>query len=245
VNAVCPQSSLLPNAQNGRLKVADSRFIRSLPLDLQQRLAPDLEVVDLQRDDVLLRIGEVITAVYFPTTCMVSMVVTLENGSTIEATTIGSNGFVGVSTFLGKERAEATGMVQIAGEALRMEVAAFRRHLQDERFRASVGGLTAQVFATIAQSTACIAFHPVQERLARWLLMVRDGIERDEFPLTQEFLAVMLGVQRPTVTIASRTLEKAGLIEHRRGKIRIPDIEALAQAACECYRAPSPVLPVK
>jgi len=225
--------------------VADSRFIAALPADLQQSMRPDLELMDLARDEVLLRIGDLIDAVYFPTTCMVSMVVTLENGSTIEAATVGSNGFVGISSFLGGQRAEATGMVQIAGEALRMDVAAFQTHLQDPRLRANLGAYTAATFATIAQSTACIAFHPVQERLARWLLMVRDGIERNEFPLTQEFLAVMLGVQRPTVTIASRTLEKAGLIEHRRGRIRIPDAEALAQAACECYRVPPRAEPVK
>jgi Mn-dependent DtxR family transcriptional regulator len=90
--------------------------------------------------------------------------------------------------------------------------------------------------ATIAQSAACNAFHPVQERLARWLLLVRDSMERDEFALTQDFIAVMLGVHRPTVSVAIRILESAGLIEHSRGRVRIVDSEALAQAACECYR---------
>jgi CRP-like cAMP-binding protein len=166
------------------------------------------------------------------------MVVTLENGNTIEATTVGSDGFVGLSVSLGTERADVTAMVQVAGDALRMDVNAFRSCLEEPQFRASVGRYTAKVFATIAQSTACIAFHPLQERLARWLLQVREGVEGDEFVLTQDFLAIMLGVHRPTVTIAIRMLEGAGLIEHHRGRIRIVDAAALTEAACECARLP-------
>jgi CRP-like cAMP-binding protein len=164
------------------------------------------------------------------------MVVTLENGNTVEAATIGSDGFVGVSAFLGMERADMTALVQIEGEGLRLPIDAFRRCMdQDARFRERLGAFTAKTLATVAQSAACIAFHPVQERLARWLLLVRDGTETDEFPLTQDFLAVMLGVHRPTVTIAVRLLEGAGLIEHRRGHIRIVDAAALVRATCECY----------
>jgi CRP-like cAMP-binding protein len=199
---------------------------------------PDLQHVDLKRGDVLLKAGELIEAVYFPTTCLVSMVVTLENGNTIEATTIGNDGFSGLSAYLARDRADATCMVQVAGAALRMRAEAFRRHLEDVRLRDQVGNYAAKIFATITQSTACIAFHPVPERLARWLLMVREGIERDEFLLTQDFLAVMLGVHRPTVTVAIRSLETAGLIDHQRGHIRIIDAEALEQSACECYRLP-------
>jgi CRP-like cAMP-binding protein len=181
--------------------------------------------------------GEEIEFVYFPTSCLVSMVVALESGSTVEAATVGSDGFVGVSAFLGMNDADITAFVQIEGEAFRLEIAEFRRLLGDSGVRAACGSFAAKTLATIAQSTACIAFHPVQERLARWLLLVRDSTERDEFALTQDFIAVMLGVHRPTVTITIRLLESAGLIEHRRGLVRIVDREALAQAACECYRA--------
>ncbi len=217
--------------------MAQSRFLSALPADLLKRIEPDLEAVSLKRDQLLMRAGTEMDYVYFPTDCMISVVVTLENGNTIEAITVGNDGFVGISAFLGLERADATAMVQIAGDCLRLNVAAFRRLLQEARLRELLGAYTARTFALIAQSTACIAFHPVQERLARWLLMVRDGIERDEFLLTHDFLAVMLGVHRPTVTIAIRILEKAALIEHRRGVVKIVDPDGLTQAACECYRA--------
>jgi CRP-like cAMP-binding protein len=185
---------------------------------------------------VIHRAGEPIDYVYFPTSCLVSMVAAVEKGSTVEAATAGSDGFVGVSALLGMERADITAVVQMDGETLRMRIGDFRRHLADERFRQKLGAFVAKTVATIAQTAACNAFHPVQERLARWLMLVRDSTEREEFPLTQEFIAVLLGVHRPTVSIAIRRLESAGLIEHSRGLIHIVDSPALAKAACECYR---------
>jgi Mn-dependent DtxR family transcriptional regulator len=115
----------------------------------------------------------------------------------------------------------------------------FHKLLNDNAFRTALGAFTAKTVATIAQSTACNTFHPVHERLARWLLLVRESTKRNEFALTQEFIAVMLGVHRPTVTIAMRLLQSAGLIEHRRGSIRIAAPDALAEAACDCYRLSS------
>jgi CRP-like cAMP-binding protein len=117
-----------------------------------------------------------------------------------------------------------------------MPLAAFTRHLRDYRFREVLGRYVSRVFAAMAQSTACVAFHPVQERLARWLLMVSDALERDEFTLTQDSLAVMLGTHRPTVSIAVGILEKAGLLSHRRGVVRIIDKPGLTEASCECYQ---------
>jgi CRP-like cAMP-binding protein len=238
VNAVATQTLLTYSRRTASLALAESRFLRALPGDLLDSMAGDLEAVDLKRGDVLLKAGELIEFVYFPTTCLVSMIVSLENGNTIEATTIGSNGFSGISVYLGRDTAAATCITQVAGEALRMRAAAFRRHLEDVRLRDHIGRYAAKILINIAQSTACIAFHPVPERLARWLLMVRDGLDEDEFLLTQDFLAVMLGVHRPTVTVAIRSLAAAGLVEHQRGRIRILDPDALMEAACECYRLP-------
>jgi CRP-like cAMP-binding protein len=217
--------------------VAESRFLDSLPKDAIETIRPKLERLQLKRSEPLLTAGEDIEFAYFPTSCLVSMVVSLESGSTVEAATVGSDGFVGVSAFLGMEQADITAVVQIGGEALRLGIDDFRRLLDDRRIRAACGSFAAKTLATVAQSTACIAFHPVQERLARWLLLVRDSTEQDEFLLTQDFIAVMLGVHRPTVTIAIRILESAGLVEHRRGLVRIVDAAGLAQAACECYAA--------
>jgi len=234
VNAV--SSSALQAEQERSLTLAENRFLLSLPTDLYDRITPNLKLLHLQREDVLLRAGEEIKSVYFPTTCLVSMVVSLSNGSTIEATTIGSNGYVGLSAFIGGVQAETTAMVQIAGDAYEFDIASFRSILEDDRMRAAAGKFAATIHSTVAQSTACIAFHPVQERLARWLLMVRDCIQQDEYLLTQDFLAIMLGVQRPTVTIAVRILETAGLVQHHRGRIRILDVPGLINAACECYK---------
>jgi CRP-like cAMP-binding protein len=214
---------------------AESRFLGSLSLDLQKRLAPALEQVNLLRGEGLHQAGETIDYVYFPISCMVSMVVSIESGNMIEATTVGNDGYVPVSAFFGGDRADVTAIVQMSGEALRMKIDDFRRELDYPEFRRALGAYSAKTLQTTGQSIACIAFHPLQERLARWLLTVRDATERDEMPLTQDFLAVMLGVHRPTVTIAIRILESAGLIEHRRGLIRIVDADALANSACECY----------
>ena len=231
-----PHLTRAPVKRIGPLAVAESRFLNSLPPDLLARIATDLTEVELRRDTILARAGHPVEFVYFPAGCIVSTVVTLETGNTIEATTIGSDGLVDVAVFLGKQNADANSMVQVPGRAFRMPVDAYKVHLEDRRLHDRIGQFVSRMFATIAQSTACVAFHPAHERLARWLLMVRDGVEHDEFPLTHEFMAIMLGVHRPTVTIAIRLLESAGLIEHRRGSIRIIDGDALQDAACECYR---------
>jgi len=215
--------------------MAKSRLVDSLPGDLKASVGADLDPLQAHQGDVLQIAGQQIEYIHFPTTCLASLIVTVENGSSVEAATVGSDGFVEVAAVLGMVKSDLTAVVQIPGDLLRMRFANFQKHLADEQFRAVMGGFAAKAFATTAQSTACNAFHPVVERLARWLLMVRDSLDRDEFILTQNFIAIMLGVHRPTVTVAIRTLESAGLIEHARGMIRISDPDALVEAACECY----------
>jgi CRP-like cAMP-binding protein len=197
------------------------------------------ERVKLTHGEVLFHAREPAQFVYFPTDCLVSMVVSLETGNSVEAATVGNDGYVGISAFLGMGHEDLMGMAQIPGETLRLPVEDFRHCLEDDGFRAVMGASTAKTLATISQSIACNTFHAVNERLARWLLLVRDATERHEFPLTHEFIAIMLGVHRPTVSVAIGLLETAGLIEHRRGLIRIVAPEALAEAACECYKLSS------
>jgi len=219
--------------------VAESRLLNSLPRHICDQIVEASEHLRFKRGEILLTAREPARYVYFPIDCMVSMVVSLESGNTVEAATVGSDGFVGISSFLGMEQADITAVVQLEGEAWRLPVEVFRKLLDNEAFRTTLGAFAAKTVATIAQSAACNTFHPVHERLARWLLLVRDSTERTEFALTQEFIAVMLGVHRPTVTIAMRLLESAELIEHKRGLIRIVAPDALADAACECYRLSS------
>lgn len=200
--------------------VSRNRLLLSLSPALLSRLQPDLTNLQMEASRVLMVAGDVMDFVYFPTTCMISMVVTLENGSSIEASTIGSDGFAAASALLGVERTDATHIIQLPGDALVMPIKSFREHLADAAFREPVSSYVAKTLSIVAQSSACIAFHPVQERLARWLLMVQDCTERDKFALTQDFIAVMLGVYRPTVTLAMHALENAGLIHSTQASSR-------------------------
>ena len=217
--------------------MSGNRLLESLPGDLLQRFSADLELVSLSRDDVVMDPETPIEFVYFPTDSLISLVVSMQTGNTVEAMVVGTDGFTGITTLFGMRSPATRAIVQIGGEALRMPIEHFEQHLADARLRKTLGAYAARTFSRIAQSTGCVAFHPVEQRLARWLLMVRDSLDRKEYPLTQEFLSYMLGVHRPTVTIASRLLVNAGLIEHRRGVIRIADPEGLEQASCECYAA--------
>lgn len=204
-------------------------------------MLPDLEEVTLRRGEILSAAGDLIEWVYFPVDALISAVVVLANGSMIEAQAVGNDGFTPMLLAIDEDRAETTATVQISGPALRINAENFRRHLEAPELRRRSWSYMAESLRLIGQSTACIAFHPVQARLARWLLLVRDNTGRNEFPLTQDSLAAMLGVHRPTVTIAIRLLETAGLIEHRRGRLRLVDPEALVAAACECYATRSGV----
>ena len=168
---------------------------------------------------------------------MGSMTVTVESGQTVEAVTVGNDGFIGIPAFLDERIPSLDTFIQIEGQALRMPVQSFRQLMDDDCFRQILASYTANAFATLAQSLACNTFHTVEKRLAKWLLMASYCTERPDLPLTQEFLAIMLGAQRPTVTIAVGALKDAGLIENRRGSISIIDARGLVDAACECYGA--------
>jgi len=216
--------------------MAESRLINSLPLDLRERVLADVDPVQKHRGDVLEIVGQKYDYIHFPSSALGSLIVTVQGGNSVEASTVGSDGFVEVAALLGVDKANITAIVQVDGEMLRMRFANFQKHLSDDRFRAALGTFAARAITTMVQSTACNAFHPVMERLAKWLLLVRDGLNQQEFRLTQDFMAVMLGVHRPTVTIAIRTLESAGVIDHARGLVRIVNAAGLAEAACECYR---------
>lgn len=214
-----------------------NRLLESLPEDLSLRIAEDLTEVQLVQKTILFEHQDLITEVYFPTTCLISEVVDLNSGNTVEALTVGKDGFADSAAFLGKSRSTLKGMVQIGGDALSISFDDFTRYLAEPEFRAVLGSYVEQAIALLAQSSACLAFHPTEQRLARWLLEVQDRTDKDELGLTQEFLAQMLGVQRPTATLAVRMLVESGLIFHRRGSISLVDRDGLMMVACECFRA--------
>jgi CRP-like cAMP-binding protein len=225
-------------------KSPQNSLLAALPDSDYQRIAPHLEVIALKLKTLLHNPGEPIQHVYFPGGGFCSMLTVLEDGEMVEIATIGREGIVGVSALLDGVPVTSAAMVQ--GETdtcYRMSVADFRREA-DRRgaFYELLTHYAQALFGFVAQSTACNAVHTVEQRLARWLLMARDRMGSDDFPLTQEFVAMMLGATRPTVTVVAGTLQKAGLINYHRGHVTIVNRQKLEAASCECYRSATEML---
>jgi CRP-like cAMP-binding protein len=221
-----------------------NRLLAALPSPDRDRIVPDLEIVPLRLRDELHKSGEPVRHVYFPDGGFLSIVTVLEDGRMVEVATVGREGAVGVAAGLDGLPVSSASIVQGEhGTCYRMAARAYRREM--DRRGAFYELLTryAQAFVgVIMQSTACNAVHSVEQRLARWLLMAQDRMGGDGFPLTQEFVAMMLGANRPTVTVVAGTLQKAGLITYHRGHLTILDREELESASCECYRAATNLL---
>lgn len=229
-----PSSANRPPPQERR-----NLLLAALPAADYTRIARSLETVPLKAKTLLHRAGEPIEHVYFPLGGFCSMVTVLKDGRMVEVATIGREGMVGLNALLNGNAMPSTAMVQGEAEACyRLQADAFRREMNRRGvFSELLVHYGQALLGFIVQSTACNAVHSVEQRLARWLLMARDRMERDDFPLTQEFAAMMLGASRPTVTIVASTLQKAGLITYHRGHLTIIDGEGLEAASCECYRA--------
>ena len=192
--------------------------------------------VEFATGQVLYDVGDPFTAVYFPVSAVVSITTQLKDGRLVESTTIGREGIVGLPALLGALKSHQHVVSQVPGAALELPIDAVAGVLAENPIFAGRVGLLADCTMTaMAQSSACLALHPVAERCARWLLMTADRVNSNFFHLTQEYLAAMLGVYRPSVTIAAQTLQRAGLIEYRRGNIQILDRPNLEAASCECY----------
>ena len=172
------------------------------------------------------------------------MLTVLEDGQMVEIATVGREGIVGVSAALDGAPVTSAAMVQGATDTCyRMNVDAFRREFERPgAFRELMSHYAQALFGFVAQSTACNAIHSVEQRLARWLLMAHDRMGSDQFPLTQEFVAMMLGASRPTVSVVAGTLQKADLIKYRHGRVTIVNRGNLEAASCECYRVATDLL---
>jgi CRP-like cAMP-binding protein len=199
-------------------------------------LRPELEDVSLSFKEGVYEQGRPIKHMYFVETGVISLVTDLEEGGTLETGTIGNEGVVGVQAFLGSPTAAVRAFCQIPGSASRV---AIDRMIAERERNSRLAQLVLRnanaTMSMLAQTAACNRAHPVEERMCRWLLMTHDRVEGDEFPLTQEFLAQMLGVRRPSVNMAGLTLKNAGLIRYSRGKITIVDRKGLEASSCECY----------
>jgi CRP-like cAMP-binding protein len=214
-----------------------NRLLLALPSRNLKRLMPELEQIRCQRGQVLMDADSSLDHVFFPDSGVVSVVAVYSDGSIIEMATIGREGFTGVKAVFGAKRSSFRLLVQIPGSAAKMSRAAFTRAMESmPSFR---GLMYAYVHAFLEQvlvSVACNGAHSLKERLARWLLMMRDRGDDDALRITQDLLAEMLGVQRPTITNAARELEGAGLIARGRRQVTIVNRQGLTAASCECYQ---------
>jgi len=213
-----------------------NRILAALPEEEYQYLLPHLGLASLKFKQVVYEPNAPMGVGYFPNSGMICLIAVMRDGASVEVGVIGNEGFLGAPILLGVSSTPNRALVQIAGRAFTIEAEALqtilrrtpRLELLLRRF------IQAQAFQ-LAQSAACNRLHRVEERLARWLLMARDRADSDLLPLTHEFLAEMLGTRRSTVTVAAGALQRAGLIEYSRGRVRILDRAGLAKNACECY----------
>ena len=200
------------------------------------RLEPYLKTISFKQHTVLFEAEQEIKHVYFPTSAVVSLVVTLGGGEMVEAAMVGADGVVGAAAALDGRISLSLGIVQLSGDIVVCSIDGLKSAaLQSPKLLSLLIRHEQTVYAQAQQSAACLASHPVQARLCRWLLRARDLAGTDTLLFTQEYLAEMLGVQRTSVTVVAHTLQSAGLIKYARGKIQILDAEALQDGACECY----------
>jgi len=201
-------------------------------------LQPHLKRVRCESKQVLFESGDRISSVYFPLSCVISLVISLSSGEMIEAAMVGKDGVVGAAAALDGKKSLSRAIIQLPGEALACPVDALAGAAFQSRTMISLLVRHEQtLFAQAQQSTACMATHDVQARFARWLLRARDLAGTDNLPFTQEFLAEMLGVRRTSISPVAHTFQQAGIIRYARGKIQIVDVQALRDSACECYEA--------
>jgi CRP-like cAMP-binding protein len=213
-----------------------NRLLGLLPRRDYERLRPHLRPIPLKYRQSLYRANKPIGFVYFIETGVGSLVNTMANGQASEVGTIGNEGVVGLPLVLGDDRTPTSVYIQVPGAGLRMTAALFSKELaRSASMRTVMLHYTHAFFNQVAQSAACNQFHSLEQRCCRWLLMTHDRMQSNQFLLTQEFLAMMLGVQRTGVTAAAGALQRAGLIRYRRGIVTILDRRGLQQRSCECY----------
>jgi CRP-like cAMP-binding protein len=201
------------------------------------RLLEDAETVELELRTVLYEGNAPITHVFFLGRGVASIIAPVGDGASVEVGTVGNEGLVGLPLLFGVDREPAKAFIQVAAGGVRVTAAAFQAAVAESApLRALFLRYAQSYLSQVSQSSACNRAHSIEERCARWLLMTHDRVEADEFPLTQEFLALMLGVRRAGVTVAAGVLQKAGFIEYTHGRIKIVDRPGLENAACACYQ---------
>jgi len=213
-----------------------NHLLRLLPPEEYQRIAPSLQVVRAEFKQVIFERHQAIEWVYLPIDSVFSVLTYMHNGDAVEVGTIGNEGLSGIDLLIGADHASETTICQVAGQSLRMRAADFRQHVATDTPLRRVAMQFLQVYlGQVSQSVACNRLHTIEERFARWVLMTHDRVRTDRFHLTQEFLADMLGVHRPSVSLVASAFQQAGLIRYSRGNLTIVDRAGLEGMSCECY----------
>ena len=232
---------ILGTSSLGKASLGDTasqnQLLTALPREIYARLLPKLETVSLVFKQVLYQPGELIQHVYFPLSGVVSLLTILADGTETEVGIVGNEGIAGISVFLGIDTTSVKALVQIPGDAMRMQTSDFKAELLDGALHNLLQRYTQTLIGQISQTVACNSHHSVEERCCRWLLMCHDRARSDHFPITQDFLSHMLGVRRASVTVVASMLQKAGLISYSRGRMTIIDRPGLEEVSCECYES--------
>lgn len=214
----------------------ENRILAALAGEELERLRPHFERVSLARGQHIIVPDEPIRDFYFPLNCLLSLVTTMEDGSSVESGTVGREGMSGVPVLLDARQTTMPTSVQVAGEAVRVRAEVVKAAYDaGGRLRTFLNRYIHTVIVVGSQAAACNRLHGLEQRFCKWLLKSSDGIGSDDVGLTQEYLAIMLGVRRAGVTEAALKMQAAGLISYGRGRIRILDRAGLERAVCECY----------
>jgi CRP-like cAMP-binding protein len=216
--------------------VPKNRLLLALPPRDLRQILPHLEEIPCPRDQVLLDADSPLEGIFFPDSGVVSVVAVYADGSSIEMATIGREGCTGFQAVFGARQSSARFLVQLPGTARKMRIGAFRDATEAiSSFRTLMYAYVQAFLEQVLVSAACNGAHNLKQRLARWILMMRDRGDDDTLPLTQHLLAELLGVHRPSITGAVQALEQQRLIRSARGQITILDRQGLIRASCECY----------
>jgi CRP-like cAMP-binding protein len=218
-------------------KPAENQFLLKLPKEVREHLLNQATRVDIGVNQMLAKKDVAIENVYFPEDCVLSLVISMPDERTVEVATVGQEGVLGLSVLWGADLLPIVSIGEVPGKALKVPTEAFREAVDKfPELNRKLELYTQALFVLVSQGLACNTLHSIEERCARWILMTQDRVHTETLPLTQETLAQMLGVRRPTVTLAAGMLKKAGLIEYSRGSVKVVNQKGLESAACGCYQ---------
>jgi CRP-like cAMP-binding protein len=219
-------------------KPVTNRILLALPDGEYRTLRPGLEFLDMPHHLALYEPNHKIEFVCFPNNGLISLVVVMVDGKTVEVAVLGNEGFAGVPSMFGLVRSPIREIVQIAGDGFRIKVATFQKYFRGlPQLQNLLGRFSVVLGMQVSQTAACNRLHDVERRLARWLLMAQDRVDAGYVAITHDFLATMLGTDRPSVSLAAANLQRREIIDYTRGAVRILNRKKLEESACECYQA--------